>query len=215
MKVYFKLFILVLLFTPACKDKNTTKNTYTLTGTLLKNCDGEPAANTELALQLESNEFLSVEWGGSTTRFKTDANGYFSVKYQTVSNSGISIVLFNNVGYTRILSAIPQNQNLDLGNVYISKKYKFILTANLVNQYTENDTLFFRYGNSTKLFSISGPFTNILDTLEASSFSTIYKRKKNELIRIVWDVNSKNMKYSKDFEVLGYCNDLNSVEIDL
>ena len=169
MKKLIGLSILLLLFISCKKNKANT-----IEGVLMEDCN-MPAANIEGYIYEHdySHALLSNDvW----EYFTTDENGYFIV--QTKENIKVKLNLKNNGD--RVLSEIDIGKSdLNLGKVYYNKfPSRFIIKLDVMNSYTENDTLVLLDYNNQNPTSHNykyypGPFTNgVLDTVEYYFFNS-------------------------------------------
>jgi hypothetical protein len=163
------VLITCFLFLTACKKNKTVF----VEGFLLEDCN-TPAANISLiAIQNNYNHALFSKdvW----EEFDTNPGGYF--RFETKKNVTLKLNLKSQM--TTLVNDIEiGNTNINLGKIY-SKPFltKHVISLDVVNPYTENDTLILIYKNNTNnannnLFKYyPGPFQNgILDTFENITF---------------------------------------------
>ena len=128
-------FIAIIVLTTACLKNNLNK--VLITGRLMENCN-TPASNTPLIIK-EYDYSYALLSNDINEEFITDENGYFKVKV----DSDVKLRLHLKDQFAKIVSGIEVgNHSLDLGEVY-SKEFRtnFIIKLDVLNQYTENDTL--------------------------------------------------------------------------
>jgi hypothetical protein len=155
-----------------CKDENEDK-VYTITGKVVTSCDNPvPVANLPFELWYYSDSKRDSKQHATGV---TDEKGYFSVQYTQTNggfNSSLELILANGpFGQKPLLSKIPQNQNLNIGNIYTDTNFYLLVKIITTRSFTVNDTLFYIAG--TKDYkSLVGPFANeqIIDTISVSRF---------------------------------------------
>lgn len=159
----FIYILFVLLLATACKNKYKKNKSYTITGRLMSNCDTPHGASTKLFLKQKTSNLTNS--GGVIKDFSCDENGYFSVNYIPDNGSKIEIGYYGAAG---LMSEVPVNQNIDIGNVYLNATTNIIIKLDVKNPLTSNDTLEYldyNSSNSNDVIRICGPFNSgIIDT---------------------------------------------------
>ncbi|MDP3928061.1 MAG: hypothetical protein Q8R57_03475 [Bacteroidota bacterium] len=163
------LFLLspLCLFTPGCKSE---EETYTITGKIVKSCDyPTPVSNLSFELWYYSDSKRNDALKASGV---TDIDGNFSIQYTSTPNgfnSRMELITSNGpFGQKPILSRIPQNKNMAIGNIYTDTNYYMIVKIKTENNFSDLDTLYYNiikpYGQYDFLI---GPFYNnqIIDTI--------------------------------------------------
>ncbi|MCE3279397.1 MAG: hypothetical protein K0S44_1588 [Bacteroidetes bacterium] len=141
----------------SCKKEETP---YTITGTLRENCGAPPLAGAYLEL------FQDVTPGGmsksQTLYTNTDNNGNFSFTYK--NNTSIPLSLFYGTASTshKILTAIPAEKNIDLGDVYTNNKSYLYVKINFNTPHGINDTIYYAILPSSGPKKFAGPFFSVL-----------------------------------------------------
>lgn len=138
---------------------------YTLTGTLYYDCTDLPADNLPLLLWGYDGSVFVEDVTGVKGSATTDENGKFSISYEKVPRRvDLSLETNNGINSLKVLLGIPDNENTDLGDVFISNRGRLKVILDVSNNYSGSDTLnIFTRGGSVKYF---GSFSSgILDTI--------------------------------------------------
>lgn len=153
----------MLILLSACKDKS-----FVLEGRLMKDCD-TPEANMEMFLK--RNYLLKQKGGEIISEFKSDENGYFRALYVRKNRTNLRLGVHYDDKNHMVLNYIPNNENLNLGNVYYFPiTTSIIIHLDVKNSYTSNDTLLYRNYDYSEYPSLekrkAGPFqSGVLDTM--------------------------------------------------
>lgn len=169
MKSTFSILLLTLplLFMAShCPKKN--KAPRTLRGRIVAGCDGTPMANLNMMFSQQTTQFNT---GGRVGECTTDENGYFELIY-TPEHNGL-LTLYS---HGPVLTDIPLDDQLDLGDVYYSAAVNFTVRLDVQNPYTDQDTLYYYDWNypvssTTWVKKIPGPFqSGFIDTVTNATF---------------------------------------------
>lgn len=196
-----KNIIIILIFsvssiflTNCLGDENP--EIYTLTGTLYENCTFTPAANVNLVLWGYDGSVFQEDVTGVKGSATTDENGNFSISYEKQPiRVDLSLETSNGINSLKVMKGIPNNENLELRNVFISNRGKLKITLDVINTYNSSDTLFISTSGKTTAFN--GPFNSgILDTIEniiaspqAFDKDLFYRQRTNEVVQLIWGIN--------------------------
>ena len=183
----------VMLLSSTCAEKNDNKTPNILKGRIMHNCT-IPGANIELTLKPNA---MYADIIYSTT----DENGYFEIKYTADAQS------YRLYAPYEIMSGIPAEEYLDLGEINTVGTVNFIIKLQVDNNYTENDTLFYYnrdypHNSNIPWIKVPGPFySGNLDTVyNAPYFGTYFYNQPNQLYTSYY-VNSHLNDIQKYFDV--------------
>ena len=155
MKKLINYIFVVLLLVSCEKSKNKS---LTIEGRLMSGCN-TPAANKEGSIRT----YDALSGPGIVLDFITDDNGYFKISHN--EKGSISKFYVNVEGGSDVLRVhyYPEDHK-KLGDIYINPfPTNFIISLDVQNSYTSNDTLAIRDYSSSDPFAqrlIPGPFTN-------------------------------------------------------
>jgi hypothetical protein len=210
----------------SCEKESQT--VYTIKGRLLHTCEeGESMPSRMLVLNTFGSDYLCINPSHQTDTCITDGEGYFELRYSHLRKCehapSVDIEYPGWIGGASIITCIPKNTDVDLGNVYLRNKGDLIVTIHPgANSYTDQDTL------RIEGQEIAGPFTQtfVLDTIK--NLETIHGYnfcRPDDLIaksggvplgRLYATIWNKG-QIVKQFEALyiAYCEEANHVEITL
>jgi hypothetical protein len=161
MKTMFTYIAMALIIASCSKDD--TSGPYTISGTLLNNCEKqEPVANTEL--------YFLVDWEAPEEEriASTDANGNFKYAFDGPPNN--ESVIGGTIRLTNekvVLAGIPNssfNKNMDAGTIYVNPPQEAEITFRIQgNGYTDKDSVVISISFHSDLriisnFRVAGPF---------------------------------------------------------
>jgi len=225
MRLFTLVFIMLLLF--SCKKE---KEKFAVNGVLYKDCEKKtPFGNYPLILEYNTNSLFEESFEIALT---TNDKGEFSGTYETVSdliNGNLSISFVAGYANTSLVSDLPLNKSVILGNIVKGINSYLIYKIGTKKPYSILDTLF--YGITASNFIppykmeapyVIGPFKDgqILDTVEKASLLSYSKTSQmvktpvyNEwrLGAMYFDPKRKNQDY---FE-FNHCKVYEEVVIDL
>jgi len=170
-----KLFLIittVILLVNGCKDADEE---YTIKGRVVKSCDDqEPISNLSFELWFDDD---GTRGSQKLANGITDQMGSFSINYKSVNgafNSSLDILTKNGTyGMKPLLSKIPQNKSIDVGNIYVDTNYFIIVRLKTSKSYTSNDTLFYSIASKSNQYKhVIGPFINnqVIDSISLFRF---------------------------------------------
>ncbi len=158
MKNIVTILLLILVITSSCKKE---KISYSLKGQIVL-CY---SPTNQVAYKNAKIELFQQKIGidrkgeiiGTTT---TDSSGNFNFTYTTNNiTDKIKIRESSGFGLSDIISGIPV-KNIDNLKVYYSGRYNLVVILNVINPYTNNDTLFVSNLKTLTYLKRAGPFVN-------------------------------------------------------
>jgi hypothetical protein len=191
-KYFLHIICLSALFQVTACEKEKNKPEYTVSGTLRESCGAPPKAGAYLELfQDASGSGLSQSQTLHTT---TDNQGRFSFTYKDQTNIPLSLYYGTPTSSTKILMGIPNEKNVELGNIYINGKGNFYIRLNAFNSHTSADTLYFtNFHEFNKKYKLSGPFSNgFLDSLNNVSIGDAIYPDAHSQLTLGWKLNQGN-----------------------
>ncbi|MBU3661636.1 MAG: hypothetical protein FGM41_00350 [Bacteroidetes bacterium] len=217
-------FLLLNLIQTGCKRDDS--QVYTISGKVVKSCDNPiPISNLAFELWYYSDGKRDNAQKGTGV---TDANGNFSINYSSTPggfNSRLELITSNGpFGQKPLLSMIPQNKNLEAGNIYTDTNYFLNVIIRTEKNYTDKDTLFFSIANGVKFKFIKGPFINnqFIDTVSSFYFDgwndPNNRAKRVGLIKYEWKIGANYAdpkRNNQPFITVEPCRRYNEVLIDL
>ena len=172
---YLLALVIVVSFFSCKRDKEK----FVVSGILYKDCSHTiPYANYPLILEYNTK---SITEDPFEVTLNTNEKGEFSATYESVSdliNGNLSVSFVAGFANTSLVSDLPLNKTVDLGNVVKGLNCFVVYKISTKKAYTANDTLFYRINSSnfSPPYKMNapykvGPFTDgqILDTLVRSS----------------------------------------------
>lgn len=182
---------MLLLF--SCKKE---KEKFAVNGVLYKDCENKtPYANYPLILEYSTNSLFEESFEIALT---TNDKGEFSGTYETVSdliNGNLSISFVAGYANTSLVSDLPLNKSVNLGNIVKGINSYIIYKIAAKKPYSNSDTLF--YGITASNFIppykmeapyVIGPFIDgqIIDTIEKASLLS-YSKTSQSIIAPIWN----------------------------
>lgn len=156
-KILNVLVVFMVIFVISCKKSED----YVITGRLVEDCQGNiPAAYQTFHLLSRTKPYS--EANGMNIPFTTDANGNFSVVYNSdnLAYSGIFIKeLFEDKDYQPNQIIHPMT-NFDLGDFTTKSTFSFKLNFIFYDQFSAGDTLYMHDEQGELLLAIPAPFEN-------------------------------------------------------
>lgn len=170
------LAALILLSFFSCKRE---KEKYVIKGILYKDCNHTiPYANYPLLLEYFTKSRFEDPF---LINMNTNEKGEFSATYESVSdliNGKLTVSLFSGYSYNSLVSNLPLNKNVYLGNIVNGEQTFYVVKIATPKSYTDNDTLYYATNGSNfappyRLSApyVIGPFRDgqIIDTLTSSN----------------------------------------------
>lgn len=200
--------VILALFS-SCK-KNDDGTSYSVSGTIYEDCNGQPAAglSIELLQDVSGNVLTGQTSGGTLATTTTDANGNFSFEYNDQNPQEISIISRESGNVNHIMSGIPWRTNLSGLIAYRHAPTTNIQVAvNVINAHTANDTLVIADYTTMDVLKIPGPFqSGILYT--AVNFPLLTMEYNGEKKYLNWYFNQNTSTHqSQEFIVNRFCSD--------
>lgn len=147
MKQLIVFSLIVISSLTSCKsNKEEQLKSYNIKGRLMSSCN-YPASNSDMFISQLYGQLTGT--GGGIKDFNCDANGYFSVDYKPENSSKISLGVY---GSSYILDDIPSSEDINLGNVFITRSSNIVFKIKIINN-----------------------FPNILDTFYCGIYSNIHQ----------------------------------------
>jgi hypothetical protein len=135
------------------------RNTYTWKGKLVKDCNGEPVANTAIFLEAGGPVDTYEDWEEIVASASTDEHGFFSLTYKHVRRHSYPNIELRTEN--RSLLGAPINQNIQR-DVAMKTCYKVYVE---MNNASGVDSVYFQLGRMQNYNNVLGVFIEEIDTI--------------------------------------------------
>lgn len=177
--ILISIFGIYSLFITSCERHDL----HTINGYLYENCSMTPVSNDYIELIQGITGGMGPTNGGSLVSGYTDVNGYFELVFDSQNNQTIKLMDES----IELILDIPSNKDTKGLIVYRQPTCKIQVSLNVMNTYTETDTLYMTdLNNVLDVYKVAGPFENGF-VYEASNF---------ELLEMGYDSNPLTIRFN-------------------
>ncbi len=148
--------------------------------------------------------------GGILATAKTDSNGHFKFSYSP--ENFYEVLVQTSSGDPLI--GVPIDTNINDLLAYSIPTCNIQVSLNVINAYTEGDTLVIGNYATSSSDTIPGPFESGL-LYTAIDYSLLGMSYGATSQRILWYVNNPNDHHETEFIVTDYCDDTTFVTVDI
>jgi len=191
--------------------------TYEIEGHLYRDCDMEPVEGLEIfLLQNAPNGFITrTTSGGPLDSCVTDSTGYYKFNFTDKKGDELYIRYRAGYGYNTIHDYLPKETSFYNYDLFIFPTFNIEVSLNVINPYTENDTLIIQDYATQEGFRIPGPFKSGLAFRTEDGFLFDMSLKENNFT-VIWNLLPyRGVTFAEYFSIYEYCNNTVYVTIDI